>query len=347
MPTKTEYFVGDKYDGTGLAVTAKYSNGSTKIITNYSTSGFNSEKVGTTTVSVIFEGKATSFNLTIKQKPAEVAVYDLNYPEKVKIVSKIKRTNKECAKVIEYILTKNKNFDPAIAKEFFEVGHLYGIDPMMAISQSILETGWFKYEGSAVTADQHNYCGLAVTSLGVKGASFPTIREGVIAQMQHLYAYGCKDALPSGQTTILDPRFNLVSRGVAPYWQQLAGRWACPGWDKAKYATPELAMEAENTYGQKILNLFKTLDKQAEVNNEILEKYFPSPKPDIKEPTPEVEVDVPNIEEPKEDVEEPKVEVNDPSQEEGSDISVEKIGKWKLVFEYFKKLILLLADLFK
>jgi hypothetical protein len=54
---------------------------------------------------------------------------------------------------------------------------------MMAIAQSILETGWFKYAGSAVTSDQHNYCGLGVTSTGIKGSSFDTIEDGVTAQL--------------------------------------------------------------------------------------------------------------------------------------------------------------------
>ena len=219
LPTKTTYFVGESYDGTGLEVKATYSDNSTKIITNYNVSGFNSTTAATITLNITFEGKSTSFKLTIKEKEPVVAVYDLDYPEKVQIVKKrIQRTDEDCAKAIKMILANNKAFDINIAKAFFKLAPKYSIDPMMAISQSILETGWFKYEGSAVTAEQHNYCGLGVTSTGVSGASFDTIEEGVTAQLQHLFAYGCKTELPKDET-ILDPRFKLVTRGIAVYWQ--------------------------------------------------------------------------------------------------------------------------------
>ena len=211
-----------------------------------------------------------------KEEPkdsVDTKVYDLNYPNKVKIVDDaIARDNKDCVKAIKKILSNNPAFDVNIAKAFFKLAPKYRIDPMMAIAQSILETGWFKYVGSAVTADQHNYCGLGVTSNGVKGGTFDTIEDGVTAQLQHLYAYGCKDALPSGET-VLDPRFSLVSRGVAPYWQQLAGRWACPGYDTKTYSSPVDAMNANNTYGQKIL-IIKNSIENVEVSDEDLNLYF-------------------------------------------------------------------------
>ena len=81
---------------------------------------------------------------------------------------------------------------------------------MMAIAQSIIETGWFKYAGSAVTADQHNYCGLGVTNNGTKGAAFKSIEEGVTAQLQHLYAYGCKTAIPAGDEVFQRIRRNFT-----------------------------------------------------------------------------------------------------------------------------------------
>ena len=217
-----------------------------------------------------------SENQLQKEEPkdsADTKVYDLNYPNKVKIVDDaIACDNKDCVKAIKKILSNNPAFDVNIAKAFFKLAPKYRIDPMMTIAQSILETGWFKYAGSAVTADQHNYCGLGVTSNGVKGGTFDTIEDGVTAQLQHLYAYGCKDALPSGET-VLDPRFSLVSRGVAPYWQQLAGRWACPGYDTKTYASPVDAMAANNTYGQKILTIKNSIEN-VEVSDEDLNLYF-------------------------------------------------------------------------
>ena len=202
-----------------------------------------------------------------------VPVFNLDYPNKVLIVDKsVSRTNEECVKAINAIKANNPEFDENIAKAFFTLAPIYGIDPIMAISQSVLETGWFKYQGSAVKSEHHNYCGLGVTSNGITGGIFDTIEDGVTAQYQHLFAYGTKDALPEGQE-ILDPRFKYVTRGIAPYWQQLAGRWACPGYDKSKYDTPQKAMEAGNTYGQKIITLFNSIIATS-VSDADVEKYF-------------------------------------------------------------------------
>lgn len=343
MPTKTNYVVGETYDGSGLAITATYSDKTTKVITGYSVTGFSSTKAGEVTISVTFEGKATSFKITVKEKEVTpvpekvVEVYNLDYPEKVKIVDKsLKRTNADCVKAIKKILSNNTAFDVEIAKAFFKLAPKYGIDPMMAIAQSILETGWFKYVGSAVTADQHNYCGLGVISTGVKGAAFETVEDGVTAQLQHLFAYGCKDALASGEK-VLDPRFSLVTRGIATYWQQLAGRWACPGYDKAKYDTPQKAMEAGNTYGQKILTLCKSIVATA-VTDEDIEKHFPVETP--------AEPSQPDVEKPEVDdtqVNEPEVNTPEVPNENTEDKAT---GLANLIFEIIKKLIQMFANVF-
>lgn len=213
-----------------------------------------------------------------------VAVYDLDYPEKTLIVDRtITRTNKDCVKAIKKILENNKDFDIEIAKSFFKLAPIYGIDPLMAISQSILETGWFKYQGSAVKPEHHNYCGLGVTSNGIEGGKFDTIDDGVTAQYQHLYAYGTKDALDPNEK-IIDPRFKYVTRGIAPYWQNLAGRWAVPGYDKNVYSTPKAAMDAGNTYGQKIDKIFDSIINTTCTQKD-LETYFEKEAiiPDIKD----------------------------------------------------------------
>lgn len=278
---------------------------------------------------------------TPKEPEKVVAVYDLDYKDKVKIVDKtIKRNNTDCVKAIKKILTNNTSFDVNIVKAFFSIAPKYGIDPMMAVSQSILETGWFNYKGSAVTADQHNYCGLGVTSTGVKGASFTTIDDGVTAQLQHLFAYGCKDVVPSGDK-ILDPRFSLVTRGVATYWQQLAGRWACPGYDTKTYDTPQKAMEAGNTYGQKILALCKTLESVT-VNNEDIEKYFPTKvEPETPEQPQEKPVETNKPEKPK--PQEP--EVVEPEKDDNT-TEVPSGGIVELIINCLKKLIQLIIGLF-
>ena len=138
-----------------------------------------------------------------------------------------------------FIKQYNPKFDGNIAIEFISRCKKYGIRGDVAICQSILETGWFKYEGSAVTADQHNYAGLGVTSNGVKGLSFNSIATGVEAQLQHLYAYATKSALPDG-INLVDPRFTFVNRGSAPRWVDLNQKWS-----------------SGVEYGQKILGIYK------------------------------------------------------------------------------------------
>ena len=216
-----------------------------------------------------------------KQETVKKAVYELDFPTQTKIVDKSKTcADDEVVKAIKYILANNPNFDIEIAKAFFKISSNYGIDPTMAISQSILETGWFKYQGSAVKPEHHNYCGLGVTSNGIEGGKFDTIEDGVTAQLQHLFAYGCKDTLDED---IIDPRFKYVTRGIAPYWEQLAGRWAVPGYEGTD---PEASIKAGTTYGQKILKVRNGL-LATTITDEDVKKYFPT-QDDKKEvePTP-------------------------------------------------------------
>jgi hypothetical protein len=235
------------------------------------------------------------------------AVYDLDYPDKHIIVAEASTLNEEkCTKAIVAIKKNNPNFDPAIAKAFFTLAGIYRIDPMRAVAQSILETGWFKFEGSSVKPEQHNYCGLGAVGGGVSGAAFDTIDDGVRAQLQHLYAYGCEDAIPAGES-LVDPRFKYVTRGIATYWEQLAGRWAVPGFDGDD---AEAAMKAGNTYGQKIDSIHDRLmdtmvseadiklyfNKEESTDEDVTVPDEPIVRPDVPEvapETPEIKPDEP------------------------------------------------------
>jgi hypothetical protein len=186
------------------------------------------------------------------------AVYDLEYPQMHPIIEPdlSQVFDKEaCTKAIVAIKKNNTNFDVEIAKAFFKLAPKYNINPMRAISQSVLETGWFKFVGSSVKPEQHNYCGLGATGNGASGAAFDIIEDGVTAQLQHLFAYGCKGELPEGEV-LIDPRFKYVTRGIAPNWEQLAGRWACPGYDGAD---PAVAVKNGATYGQKIDSIYERI----------------------------------------------------------------------------------------
>lgn len=125
-----------------------------------------------------------------------------------------------------FVQRHNPSFTLEIAEAYWDVAERYGIRGDVALCQAIIETGWFKFmDGTAVTPDQYNFCGLGVTKNGMKGNSFSSIEEGVRAQIQHLYAYATDAALPEGEE-LVDVRFNLVRRGCAANWEDLSGRWA-------------------------------------------------------------------------------------------------------------------------
>lgn len=149
---------------------------------------------------------------------------------------------------------------------YLSIGSEYGVRGDIAFLQAIIETGWFKFnrpssykikeidgtttvvneprpEGLYVVPSDNNFCGLGVTGyIGSENSvcRFKTAALGVEAQIQHLYAYACKDSIPVGKV-IIDPRFKYVSRGCAPTWNELGnGKWA-----------------ADESYSKKILELFK------------------------------------------------------------------------------------------
>lgn len=125
-------------------------------------------------------------------------------------------------------------------------GALEGVRGDIAFAQSCLETGNLTFKGSAVTLDQNNFCGMGVTSTGVKGSSFKTPKEGIRAQIQHLKAYACDDAL---EQRCIDPRFTYVKRGCAPYveWLGIQENPSGAGWASGK------------GYGNKILNILSNI----------------------------------------------------------------------------------------
>ena len=109
---------------------------------------------------------------------------------------------------------------------YLSEGQAEGVRGDIAFAQSCLETGNFTFSGSAVTLDQNNFCGMGVTSNGLKGNSFDTPQLGIRAQIQHLKAYASTDAL---QNDCVDPRFKYVIRGSAEYVEWLGQQEPPPG----------------------------------------------------------------------------------------------------------------------
>lgn len=113
-----------------------------------------------------------------------------------------------------------------LVEYYYQEATREGVRADLALSQALLETGFFRYGGD-VRPEQNNFCGLGTTA-GKRGAVFPDARTGVRAHIQHLMAYST-DRLPS--TDIVDPRYFLVWKMSERYaqirnWEELDGRWA-------------------------------------------------------------------------------------------------------------------------
>lgn len=137
-----------------------------------------------------------------------------------------------------------------LAEVYLEEGETEGVRGDGAFCQSLIETGYFRFNGD-VQPCQHNYAGIGATG-GVPGNSFPDERTGVRAQIQHLKAYASTEPLTQ---ECVDPRYKYVSKGCAPTFEQLAGKWAVPGY--SGYASLEAARLANDTYGHKIVKLLE------------------------------------------------------------------------------------------
>jgi len=161
-----------------------------------------------------------------------------------------------------YILKKNPNVAQSVIDMiplYISEGEAEGVRGDIAFAQSCLETGNFAFEGSAVTLDQNNFCGMGVTSRGKKGCSFDTPQLGIRAQIQHLKAYASEDLLVN---ECVDSRFRYVVRGCASYVEWL-GQKENPngkGWATGK------------NYGGKILSILDSI-KESDVEEEMFEPY--------------------------------------------------------------------------
>ena len=107
-----------------------------------------------------------------------------------------------------------------------------GVRPEVAFCQAMKETGFLRYGGD-VGIEQYNFAGLGATGGGNPGNSFPSVRIGIRAQIQHLKAYASTESL---KQTCVDDRFKYVTRGTAPYveWLGIQENPYGKGWATAK-----------------------------------------------------------------------------------------------------------------
>lgn len=169
-------------------------------------------------------------------------------PQPVDINISIRGESVLSAAQLQALMLKNNPDAPReLPALYLSIGADYGVRGDIAFCQAAKETGWWKY-GGLVQPYQNNYCGLSATgqaatgledlrgadpsqvafASGVHGAIFSTSKAGVEAHIQHLHAYACREPLPSGKK-LLDPRYILITRNIAPLWIDLNGRWAVPG----------------------------------------------------------------------------------------------------------------------
>jgi hypothetical protein len=133
----------------------------------------------------------------------------------------------------------------AFCKIYLEECQAEGVKAEVAFCQAMKETGFLKFGGN-VSITQFNFAGLGSTGAGVAGETYPDIRTGIRAQIQHLKAYGCGDPL---NQTCVDTRFKYVSRNTAPYveWLGIQENPYGKGWATAK------------NYGYDIVRMINTL----------------------------------------------------------------------------------------
>ena len=134
---------------------------------------------------------------------------------------------------VEYPAATLKEGGASTIDEFctiiLEEANAEGVRGEVVYEQAMLETGWLQYGGDS-GASQFNFAGIGTTGGGVAGVSYPDVRTGIRAQVQHLKAYACEEAL---NQDCVDTRFDLVTRGSAPYVEWLGqqenpngGGWA-------------------------------------------------------------------------------------------------------------------------
>lgn len=126
-----------------------------------------------------------------------------------------------------------------------EEANAEGVRAEVLFCQAMKETGWLQFGGD-VKVGQCNFGGLGATGGGAGGATFPDVRTGLRAQVQHLKLYASTAPL---NNDLVDQRWDAAisawGRGSAPNLEDLNGKWAVPG----------------NGYGQGILDMISALLK--------------------------------------------------------------------------------------
>jgi hypothetical protein len=141
-------------------------------------------------------------------------------------------------RLMAFLKTRNPRPDPRyrdIARWYKHWGEAWRVRWDYAFFQMAIETNFLTYRQpngkmGDVDPDQHNFAGIGTTGGGVPGDSFPDVKTGVLAQIQHLVAYsGERLANPVAPRTQLK-QDDIVEASVAlkrtVRFSDLARRWA-------------------------------------------------------------------------------------------------------------------------
>ena len=105
----------------------------------------------------------------------------------------------------------------AFCQMYYDECKAEGVKVEVAFCQAMKETGFLRFGGD-VSIVQYNFAGIGATGNGNPGNSFASVRQGIRAQVQHLKAYASTEGL---NNACVDPRFQYVTRGCAPYVEWL------------------------------------------------------------------------------------------------------------------------------
>ena len=130
---------------------------------------------------------------------------------------------------------------------YYEEAAAEGVRPEVAFVQTMKETNWLQYGGDA-SIEQFNFAGLGTTGGGVPGNSYPDVRTGIRAQIQHLKAYATTDVLAQ---ECVDDRYEYVTKGSAPYVEWLGQKENPKGYG---WATDE-------NYGYSIVEMIRVMEQ--------------------------------------------------------------------------------------
>lgn len=141
---------------------------------------------------------------------------------------------------------------PYLAKLYLSIGKSEGVRGDIAFAQALYNTNFLKFD-NGLSKDRHEYLYMDGSQYTKEGFATPT--DGIRAHIQHLKAFASTARL---NTELVDPRFHLVQRGSASYWEDLDKKWDIP----------------KKGYGKSIVNLWREMMNTSECIDVKINKIY-------------------------------------------------------------------------